>query len=78
MNQQEQPQTPTMQINTPTLPKGGGAIQSIGKGSAGVGTKGTASLELPLPISPGAVLPLRWGSVTAAAPATALAGLAGN
>jgi len=53
MNQQEQPQTPTMQINTPTLPKGGGAIQSIGKGSAGVGTKGTASLELPLPISPG-------------------------
>lgn len=42
-----------MQINTPSLPKGGGAIQSIGKGSAGVGTKGTASLELSLPISTG-------------------------
>lgn len=54
MNEHQQPpQQSTMQINTPALPKGGGAIQSIGKGSAGVGTKGTASLELPLPISAG-------------------------
>lgn len=53
MSEQQQPQPSTMQINTPSLPKGGGAIQSIGKGSAGVGTKGTASLELPLPISLG-------------------------
>lgn len=54
MNEHPQPpQQSTMQINTPALPKGGGAIQSIGKGSAEVGTKGTASLELPLPISAG-------------------------
>ncbi|MCP1499759.1 hypothetical protein J2Y86_004466 [Pseudomonas migulae] len=52
MNEQQQQPT-TMQINTPTLPKGGGAIQSIGKGWGGVGTTGAASLELPLPISPG-------------------------
>ncbi len=50
MNEQPQPQ---MQINTPSLPKGGGAIQSIGKGMGAVGTSGSASLELPLPISPG-------------------------
>lgn len=50
MNEQPQPQ---MQINTPALPKGGGAIQSIGKGWGAVGTSGAASLELPLPISPG-------------------------
>ena len=54
MNEQQTPQQQsTLQINTPSLPKGGGAIQSIGKGSAGVGTRGTASLEVPLPISPG-------------------------
>jgi len=53
MNEQPPPQQSTMQINTPSLPKGGGAIQSIGKGSAGVGIKGTASLELSLPISTG-------------------------
>jgi hypothetical protein len=49
----EQPQQSTMPINTPALPKMGGAIQSIGKGWGGVGTKGSASLDLPLPISPG-------------------------
>ncbi|MFI8395668.1 SpvB/TcaC N-terminal domain-containing protein [Pseudomonas sp. NPDC078863] len=46
-------QPPLMQINAPALPKGGGAIQSIGKGWGGVGTSGAASLTLPLPISPG-------------------------
>ncbi|WP_223459585.1 SpvB/TcaC N-terminal domain-containing protein [Pseudomonas sp. GL-RE-19] len=40
-----------LEINAPALPKGGGAIQSIGKGWGGVGTTGAASLELPLPIS---------------------------
>ena len=34
----------SLQIAAPSLPKGGGAIQSIGSG---------ASFELPLPISPG-------------------------
>lgn len=54
MNEQQPPQQQsTMQINTPALPKTGGAIQSIGKGWGGIGTKGTASLALPLPISPG-------------------------
>jgi hypothetical protein len=48
----EQPQS-AIQINAPSLPKGGGAIQSIGKGWGAVGTSGAASLELPLPISPG-------------------------
>jgi len=46
-------QPPLMQINAPSLPKGGGAIQSIGKGWGGVGTSGAASLTLPLPISLG-------------------------
>ncbi|MGZ9740514.1 SpvB/TcaC N-terminal domain-containing protein [Pseudomonas sp. GNP012] len=46
----EQMQSP-LEINAPSLPKGGGAIQSIGKGWGGVGTTGAASLELPLPIS---------------------------
>jgi hypothetical protein len=41
----------SLEINAPALPKGGGAIQSIGKGWGGVGTTGAASLELPLPIS---------------------------
>ncbi|MHC8402486.1 SpvB/TcaC N-terminal domain-containing protein [Pseudomonas sp. MDT1-17] len=41
----------TLEINAPSLPKGGGAIQSIGKGWGAVGTSGAASLELPLPIS---------------------------
>ncbi|UWF52171.1 toxin [Pseudomonas sp. N3-W] len=42
-----------LEINAPSLPKGGGAIQSIGKGWGAVGTNGAASLSLPLPISPG-------------------------
>jgi hypothetical protein len=53
MNEQQQAQPSTLQINAPALPKMGGAIQSIGKGWGGVGTNGAASLELPLPISPG-------------------------
>jgi hypothetical protein len=40
-------------LNTPSLPKGGGAIQSIGKGLGPVGTLGTANVEIPLPISSG-------------------------
>ncbi|AIL61797.1 SpvB/TcaC N-terminal domain-containing protein [Pseudomonas alkylphenolica] len=48
MNDQAQ-----LSVNPPALPKAGGAIQSIGKGFGGVGTTGAASLELPLPISPG-------------------------
>ena len=40
-------------ISAPSLPKGGGAIQSIGKGWGAVGATGAASLEIPLPISPG-------------------------
>jgi hypothetical protein len=41
----------SLDINAPSLPKGGGAIQSIGKGWGAVGTTGAASLQLPLPIS---------------------------
>ncbi|HJR30988.1 MAG TPA: SpvB/TcaC N-terminal domain-containing protein, partial [Pseudomonas sp.] len=48
MNEQAQP---LLEINAPALPKGGGAIQSIGKGWGRVGTTGAASLALPLPIS---------------------------
>lgn len=40
-------------INHPSLPKGGGAIQSIGNNLGPVGTTGGASFELPLPVSPG-------------------------
>ncbi len=40
-------------ITAPALPKGGGAIQSIGKGWGNVGAHGTASYEIALPISPG-------------------------
>lgn len=40
-------------IATPSLPKGGGAIQSIGKHWGPVGSTGTASMEIALPISPG-------------------------
>ena len=39
--------------NPPSLPKGGGAIRSIGDGAGAVGTQGTASFELALPISLG-------------------------
>lgn len=41
----------TLDIAAPSLPKGGGAIQSIGKGSAGVGFTGSLSEGLALPIS---------------------------
>lgn len=37
----------------PTLPKGGGAIQSIGHSWGAVGASGAASLSIPLPISGG-------------------------
>ncbi|WP_347928054.1 SpvB/TcaC N-terminal domain-containing protein [Pseudomonas helvetica] len=40
-------------VIAPSLPKGGGAIQSIGKGWGAVGAHGAASYELALPISPG-------------------------
>ncbi|MEX5593614.1 SpvB/TcaC N-terminal domain-containing protein [Pseudomonas orientalis] len=43
----------SVQIATPSLPKGGGAIQSIGNGLGSIGTSGDASFELPLPISVG-------------------------
>ena len=43
----------TLAINAPSLPKGGGAIQSIGKGWGAVGTTGAASFEIPLPVSSG-------------------------
>lgn len=46
-----EPTTSALEVNAPALPKGGGAIQSIGKGWGAVGTSGAASLELPLPIS---------------------------
>ncbi|AEV62412.1 SpvB/TcaC N-terminal domain-containing protein [Pseudomonas ogarae] len=42
-----------LSITPPSLPKGGGAIQSIGKGWGEVGSTGKASCDLPLPISPG-------------------------
>ncbi|MCD5993405.1 toxin [Pseudomonas sp. CDFA 602] len=40
-------------VATPSLPKGGGAIQSIGKGWGAVGSSGAASVEITLPISQG-------------------------
>ncbi|MCL6703967.1 SpvB/TcaC N-terminal domain-containing protein [Pseudomonas sp. T1.Ur] len=40
-------------VTAPSLPKGGGAIQSIGKGWADIGAHGTAAYEIGLPISPG-------------------------
>ncbi|WP_448096752.1 SpvB/TcaC N-terminal domain-containing protein [Luteibacter yeojuensis] len=40
-------------ISPPSLPKGGGAIQSIGTGWGAVGATGVASVGIPLPISPG-------------------------
>ena len=47
-DQQQQPV-----ISAPSLPKGGGAIQSIGKGWGAVGTSGAASFDIGLPISAG-------------------------
>lgn len=41
------------QVQTPSLPKGGGAIQSIGTGWGAVGMTGQASFDLALPLSPG-------------------------
>ena len=38
---------------TPSLPKGGGAIQSIGTGWGALGMTGESSFSVPLPISPG-------------------------
>ncbi|WP_346832456.1 SpvB/TcaC N-terminal domain-containing protein [Pseudomonas abietaniphila] len=46
-------QEQTVGIAAPSLPKGGGAIQSIGKGWGAVGATGAASLEIPLPITAG-------------------------
>ena len=46
-------QQDSFSITPPSLPKGGGAIQSIGKGWGEVGSSGKASFDLPLPISPG-------------------------
>lgn len=40
-------------VNAPTMPKGGGAIQSIGKGWGEVGAHGSAIYEISLPVSPG-------------------------
>ncbi|WP_164587105.1 SpvB/TcaC N-terminal domain-containing protein, partial [Pseudomonas viridiflava] len=51
--QQQSARTLDPAIATPSLPKGGGAIQSIGKGWGAVGNNGAASLEIALPISPG-------------------------
>lgn len=44
--------TLNLQVNTPALPKGGGAIHGTGKGWGDVGASGMATFEIPLPISP--------------------------
>ena len=41
------------EVLTPSLPKGGGAIHSIGTGWGAVGMTGAASLQIPLPVSAG-------------------------
>ncbi|RMQ47356.1 Virulence factor MVIN-like protein [Pseudomonas cichorii] len=46
-------QSPQPAVATPSLPKGGGTIQSIGQGWGAVGGNGTASLQIALPVSPG-------------------------
>ncbi|MBI6856208.1 toxin [Pseudomonas cichorii] len=46
-------QTAQPAVATPSLPKGGGTIQSTGNSWGVVGSGGTASLEIPLPVSPG-------------------------
>jgi hypothetical protein len=43
----------SVSINIPALPKGGGAIQSVGKGWGPVGPTGASSFQLALPISTG-------------------------
>lgn len=56
----------TMSVTAPVLPKGGGAIQSIGTGFGDIGILGAASCEIVLPISSGRGfapdLSLRYGS----------------
>lgn len=53
-------------VSPPALPKGGGAIQSSGNGLGAIGSSGTASCEIPLPVSPGRgytpALALRYSS----------------
>lgn len=46
-----QDQTPA--ITPPSLPKGGGAIQSIGSGWGGIGTSGAASFTIAVPLGTG-------------------------
>lgn len=46
-------QPDTKELLTPSLPKGGGAIHSIGTGWGAVGMTGAASFDVPLPLSPG-------------------------
>lgn len=48
--------TLNLQVNTPALPKGGGAIQGTGKGWGDVGASGMATFEIPLPVSPHAAM----------------------
>ena len=43
----------TGEVLTPSLPKGGGALHSIGTGWGAVGITGAATFEVPLPLSPG-------------------------
>ncbi len=43
----------SLNIIPPSLPKGGGAIRSLGDGLGAVGARGAATYALPLPISPG-------------------------
>lgn len=47
------PHDNSLAINPPSLPKGGGAIQSIGKGWGAVGASGAATFQIPLPLSAG-------------------------
>lgn len=53
-------------VTPPALPKGGGAIQGSGNGLGAIGSHGTASCEIPLPVSPGRgyapALALRYSS----------------
>jgi hypothetical protein len=40
-------------VHSPALPKGGGAISGIGDGLGAIGSSGSASCQIPLPMSPG-------------------------
>src|SRR5471030_2695278 len=44
---------PTINIQQPSLPKGGGAINGMGEALGAAGPTGAASMSLPLPISAG-------------------------